>query len=138
MGESAPIKLLLAAAVLLPPAACMGGTLPALAKAITESEAVRGARLARLYGINTLGALFGCVLQAFVLVPAVGIRASILIAAAVNLTLGAVAFALARRAAVGADRGASAGHPSAAAGPATATPPPPPSPPPARPPPRSR
>ena len=98
VGSSAPIQLLLAAAVLLPPAVCMGGTLPALAKAITESPAVRGARLARLYGINTLGAVAGCVLEAFVLVPTVGVRASILLAAAINLGLGAAAFALARRA----------------------------------------
>jgi spermidine synthase len=98
VGSSAPIQLLLAAAVLLPPAVCMGGTLPALAKAITESPAVRGARLARLYGINTLGAVAGCLLEAFVLVPTVGVRASILLAAAINLGLGAAAFALARRA----------------------------------------
>jgi hypothetical protein len=74
VGQAAPLKLLLAAAVLLPPAALMGGTLPALARAITESAAVRVARLARLYGINTFGAVVGCLLEAFVLVPSSAYR----------------------------------------------------------------
>ncbi|MEW6283630.1 MAG: fused MFS/spermidine synthase, partial [Candidatus Eremiobacterota bacterium] len=55
-----------------------------------------GAGLSSVYGWNTLGAFLGAVLAGFVLLPTVGLRASLLGAASVNLLVAAGAFLLAR------------------------------------------
>ncbi|MBI3461545.1 MAG: fused MFS/spermidine synthase [Planctomycetes bacterium] len=94
------VTLLLAAAVMLPPTVLMGGTLPVLAKQVVHSSDTLGARLGALYGWNILGAVLGCLAQAFVLTVSIGVRGSILLAATVNAVLGftaAVIAALRRR-----------------------------------------
>ena len=77
----ARVALLLA--ILVPPAALMGATLPVLV-ARCERGAL-GAGLARLYAINTLGAVVGSVLGGFLLLPALGLTATTIVAAALNL-----------------------------------------------------
>src|SRR5205807_8554196 len=52
--------------------------------------------LGRLYALNTLGAVVGTALAGFFLIERVGIRPSLYATAALNLTLGAAALALAR------------------------------------------
>ncbi len=91
------LRLLLAAIVLGPPTFLMGGTLPAAVRAAAEAED-RGRRsLGALYGANTLGAVTGALLVTFLAVEFMGIRKAILTAALLNLLLGVVAQAAARR-----------------------------------------
>ena len=75
---------------LLPPAALMGATLPVLV-AHVERDLV-GAGLARLYALNTLGAVAGSLAAGFLLLPGLGLTATTFVAAALNLAVAAVAW----------------------------------------------
>ena len=91
------VRFLCSAAVLLVPTILMGATLPlALQSSVADSSGV-GGRLSVLYGINTAGAIAGCLLAGFVLIGGVGIRTTFRIAALVNLAIGAAALLMARR-----------------------------------------
>jgi spermidine synthase len=91
------LKLAISALLLLPPTALMGGTLPVLAKHVGIDDRTRGRSLGLLYSFNTLGAMAGAAVIAFVWIVAVGVRGSILIAAAINVALGLAALWLAAR-----------------------------------------
>jgi len=94
---SVTLRFGLAALVLLVPTTLMGGTLPALTKGFMGVERDRlQTSLGRLYALNTLGAVVGTALAGFFLIERVGIRPSLYATAALNLTLGAAALALAR------------------------------------------
>lgn len=96
-GPSVALRFGLAALVLLVPTTLMGGTLPALTKGFMGVERDRlQTSLGRLYALNTLGAVAGTALAGFFLIERVGIRPSLYATAALNLTLGAAALALAR------------------------------------------
>ena len=85
------------AVVLFVPTFLMGGTLPVLVRGITRSAAELGARLSRLYWVNTTGAVAGTFAAGFIFLPAFGLRRTLGIAVALNLTAGAIALLLARR-----------------------------------------
>lgn len=95
-GVSVVLRFGLAGVVLLVPTTLMGGTLPVLTRAFTAADRDRlRTHLGRLYGINTLGAVLGTALAGFVLIEHVGIRASLLGTALVNLGIGFAALRLA-------------------------------------------
>ena len=78
-------RLLLSVAVLAVPTIAMGGTLPAAARAVTRAGDIRRQHLAALYALNTLGAVAGCMVATFFLLELFGTRATLWLAAAVNL-----------------------------------------------------
>ena len=92
----ASARLVLVMLALLPPAALMGATLPVLV-AHVERDLV-GAGLARLYALNTLGAVAGSLAAGFVLLPGLGLTATTFVAAALNVGVAAVAWSAGRRA----------------------------------------
>jgi spermidine synthase len=94
-GESL-LKLGLSFAILLPPTSLMGATLPLLAEHTVERFGHLGTRVGRLYALNTLGAAVGCFLAGFAAMPALGIRGTTWAAAALNFTVGTLAFVLGR------------------------------------------
>ena len=96
-GTIAVIRFLLCAAVLAIPAALMGGTLPLISRSYVRRLDRVGSAAGALYGINTLGGVAGCFLAGFVLMPSIGTRATLWGAAAVNLALAALAYAIDRR-----------------------------------------
>ncbi len=79
------VRLVLSALVLAIPTIAMGGTLPAAARAVTSSGDQRRRQLAMLYGCNTLGAVIGCGVATFIALELFGTRATLWLAAAVNL-----------------------------------------------------
>src|SRR4051812_6575201 len=91
-------RLALSVLVLVVPTIAMGGTLPAAARAVTRNGDVRRQDLATLYGVNTLGAVAGCVLSTFFLLEIYGTRTTLWLAAAINLLVATVARAVERRA----------------------------------------
>src|SRR5437870_2471229 len=94
-GASVALRFGLAAVVLLVPTTLMGGTLPVLTRAFMGAERRElKPSLARLYGLNTLGAVAGTALAGFSLIEYVGIRASLWATAALNVALGAIALRL--------------------------------------------
>jgi len=102
----------LAFAALVVPTFLMGGTLPVLVAAVVRRHADLHARLASLYAINTFGAAAGALFAGFVLMPAFGVRATELLAAAGNLAIGVTALGWSYlRARVDADESARADEP---------------------------
>jgi len=123
-------RLALAAAVLLPPTVLAGGTLGAAARAVEREGDPRRRATAVLYGVNTLGAMMGCLGTTFFTLEALGTRRTLWLAALVNMIVAVVARALARR--FGDTTGAAStvrqedGPATAVDGPAPAVPGPPP------------
>ncbi len=87
-------------AVLLPPTAFMGATLPLLARHAVRSEAEIGSRVGVLYAVNTAGAIAGTLSAAFWLMPELGLRRTVWGGAALNGLVFALAALLARGAAL--------------------------------------
>jgi len=88
--------------VLLPATFAMGATLPAMERfafALAPGRHVGG-----LYAANTSGAVAGTLAAAYVLLPGLGMRASVAGFACSNLLCGALAWALARKRATGAQQ----------------------------------
>jgi len=79
------------AVVLFVPTFLMGGTLPILVRAVTRTSADLGIRVSQLYWVNTLGAVAGTLLSGFILLPAVGLRATVACAALLNVVAGLIA-----------------------------------------------
>lgn len=88
------VRVALVALLLVPPTVLMGGTLPLFCRHFTA----RGERVAwpvgGLYAINTLGAAAGCAAAGLVLIPVLGIRLTVLLAAALDFAAGAIVLTL--------------------------------------------
>ena len=90
-------RFLLSSLVLLVPTTLMGATLPVLAAALVRSSDRNSNSVARLYACNLAGAILGTLAAGFVLLPALGVRATIAVAAILNVIVGIVAIVLQRR-----------------------------------------
>jgi spermidine synthase len=95
---SALLRLLLSALVLGVPTVAMGGTLPAVARSLTAPDDPRRGGFALAYAANTLGAVAGCSLATFFLLEHLGNRATLGLAALLNLLIGLAARFLTREA----------------------------------------
>jgi spermidine synthase len=110
-GESTTFALIrfgLAFASLLPAAALMGATLPVLVAHFEHG--LVGPALARLYALNTFGAVAGSLAGGFALLPGLGLAGTTWFAAALNVVVALIAWNASRAA------GRPAGAPAPAAG----------------------
>ena len=90
------IRFALSFLLLLIPTTLMGGTLPVLSKFFVKKLKNLGWDIGHLYSVNNLGAVIGVLLAGFLLIETAGIRATIFIAAAVNLFIALVVLAMRR------------------------------------------
>jgi len=90
-------RFVLSGLVLLVPTTLMGATLPVLAAALVRSPAGDSNSVTRLYACNLAGAILGTLAAGFVLLPALGVRTTIAVAAAINVIVGVIAILLQRR-----------------------------------------
>jgi len=74
------------------PTLLMGATLPVLSRFFIVSFSHLGRRVGDLYATNTMGAVLGCALAGYWLIPAVGMRATVTIAATLNVLIALVIF----------------------------------------------
>jgi len=95
-GAFAVARALLAATLLLPPALCLGGTLPMLAQHLIRDPRALGRIATRLYAVNTLGGAAGALAAGFWLPGLLGVRAAYLLAVALNAAIGILALLLDR------------------------------------------
>jgi spermidine synthase len=95
-GALLALRFVGSALVLFLPTFLMGGTLPVLVRGLTRNAADLGARLSRLYWINTAGAVAGTFAAGFLFLPSLGLRRTLGIAVALNFAAGALALFLAR------------------------------------------
>ncbi len=79
------------------PTGFMGATLPLLTRYAVRTDRQLGPRVALLYALNTAGAVAGAVAAAFILLPRLGLGATVWIGVAVNALIFALAVLLARR-----------------------------------------
>lgn len=92
-----PFRFVLAILLLLVPTVCMGATLPVLMRGVAYDETKFGARMAWLYGVNTLGAVAGVMLSGFYLIPTFGLTRTNQLAAGSEVLAGLAAWFLAHR-----------------------------------------
>ncbi len=84
-------QLLLALLVMTPPALFMGASFPYLVRVAGGRYHEAGTPVGLIYGFNTLGAIVGALGGTLLLLPALHVRGSVLLAAAVNLLVAAIA-----------------------------------------------
>jgi spermidine synthase len=89
-------QLLLVGVLFLPPTIAMGATLPLMARFATDATEDAAKHVGRLYGANTLGAVFGTAIAGFVLLPKLGLAITTWLVAGTNLALALVAASVAR------------------------------------------
>jgi spermidine synthase len=90
------LRLVLSALVLGVPTFLMGGTLPAVARAVQADDDLGRRRLGWLYGINTLGAVTGCIAATFWMLESLGTRGTLFCACALNMLVACGAWWLSR------------------------------------------
>jgi len=83
-------KFLLCFVILLIPASLMGGTLPAAIRFVTGNLKMVGSRVGVLYGLNTLGAVVGCVAAGYFLIVSLGAQETTVLAALINCAIGVI------------------------------------------------
>jgi spermidine synthase len=88
------LQLAIAGAALVPSTLLIGATFPC-AVAVVARSGPPGRSVGHVYAVNTLGAIAGVVLTGFVLVPALGVHATIKLGVLVNLIAGAALVATA-------------------------------------------
>jgi spermidine synthase len=91
------IRLCLSVVVLGVPTFLMGGTLPAVTRALESVRDVHRRSLGVMYGMNTLGAVVGTLLATFLALEMLGTRVTLWSAVALNLIVAGAAFFLSRR-----------------------------------------
>ncbi|MGA8025537.1 MAG: fused MFS/spermidine synthase [Bryobacteraceae bacterium] len=101
LGDSRPLLLgmrfLGAAVVLFVPTFLMGGTFPILVSGTANSDNEVAKRVSQLYWSNAVGAVSGTLLAGFALLPVLGLRLTILSAAALNGIAGLIALFVRKR-----------------------------------------
>ncbi|MBI3065555.1 MAG: fused MFS/spermidine synthase [Deltaproteobacteria bacterium] len=95
LNESYPflfnlVLFFLSFVLLVFPTMLMGATLPVLSRFFVRSFADFGRRVGDLYATNTLGAVIGCAGAGFFLIPGLGMRMTVYVAAGINLVIGLV------------------------------------------------
>lgn len=84
------LRLALALAIVAPPAVMMGGTLPLLARHLVGRAVDTQRAVARLYGLNSLGAVLGAGVAGFALLPFFGVYPSLVVASVLNFIAAAL------------------------------------------------
>jgi len=74
--------------LLLPPTALMGGTLPIVSRLFVRDERTLGRRVGLLYALNTFGAVLGTAVVGYFVLPALGMRATLALAATLSIAVG--------------------------------------------------
>lgn len=110
------LQLSISAAALLPSTLLIGATFPCAVAVVARAAARAGWDVGRVYAVNTLGAIAGAVLAGFVLIPAIGVQASIKAGIVANLLLAGLVLVTSTRPAAGWRWGGLAGSLTVAAG----------------------
>ncbi|MDP7249131.1 MAG: fused MFS/spermidine synthase [Planctomycetota bacterium] len=85
------LRAIISGGILLIPTSCMGATLPLLLRHFVQSQEDLGRTIGIVYAINTFGAVGGCTLTGFLLIPELGVSTTTFIAAAANILVGVTA-----------------------------------------------
>ena len=92
------LRFLLSCLMLLIPTTLMGATLPLLTAALMRSPAQTSTSITKLYTRNLAGAICGSLAAGFLLLPTLGVRATIYTACLINVVIGIVTILADKRA----------------------------------------
>jgi len=90
------IQLLLSFLIMLVPTTFMGATFPVVSKINTVSLEELGIDVGNVYSINTLGSIIGSLAAGFLLIPLIGVKATVFVAAALNIGVSLTMIAVSR------------------------------------------
>jgi len=90
-------RFLLSCVMLLLPTTLMGATLPLLSAALVQSAGQTSTSITKLYTRNLVGAIGGCLIAGFFLLPVFGVRLTIYVAAVINIAIGLATILAERR-----------------------------------------
>ncbi len=90
-------QFILAFIALILPTTLIGGTFPVMSKIYTEEFDALGEKVGVVYSLNTVGAAVGAFSSGFVLMPILGLNRTTLLAAFVNLAVGAIIYDLSNK-----------------------------------------
>ena len=96
-GALVAAKILGSVLTILLPTFLMGGTMPAMARYVVRSMEGVGPRISRLYFLNSLGAVVGCLLAGFYLVRVFGMASAMMVGSVLNIVAGMAAYLVLRR-----------------------------------------
>ena len=82
-------RVIFAGGVLVIPTVLMGGTFPAISRTLLAEDRSFGRDLGAIYSVNTFGAVIGAIATGFILLPALGMSASLFLAAGINCAVAA-------------------------------------------------
>jgi spermidine synthase len=91
------LRFVICFVVMLVPTTMMGGTLPVLSRFVVSRRSSIGFGVGTLYSINTFGAVLGTFSAGYMLIPAMGLSATVYLAAVVNLAVGVGCYLLSKR-----------------------------------------
>jgi spermidine synthase len=100
------VPTLFALAILSPVILLMGATFPLFLAHASREIGRPGVAAGRVYGVNTLGAVAGTLAGGLLLLPALGIRGSLVVAGLADVLVGLACLAIGRRSAIGGYSGA--------------------------------
>ncbi len=80
--------------IILIPTGLMGATLPLLSRYVVTNNNQIATRVSLLYGMNTLGAVFGTIIAGFILLPKIGLNGTIWVGVSVNFIIFIIAIFL--------------------------------------------
>ena len=93
-GLAVGAQVLASAVVIVPAAVLMGGTVPLLVRGVASGRADPAQPTGALYGWNTVGAAAGAALATYGLLPVIGLQGAVVLAAVLNMMIGAAALVL--------------------------------------------
>jgi len=91
-----PAVIVLSVAFMIVPTALMGATFPVACQVLVPRTETVGRDVGSLYAAGTAGSVLGCILAVSILLPAAGLRDTIVIIALVELTIALVASSASR------------------------------------------
>jgi len=90
------VHIILIASALALPTSFMGATLPVLSRYLIRNQQQTGKDVGILYAVNTFGAVSGVLIAGYLLPTVIGIKATIYMAATVNITISLVLLGITR------------------------------------------
>lgn len=93
-------RFALSSLLLLVPTTLMGATLPIISSAVLNSLGHDSGSVTKLYACNLVGAIVGTLAAGFVLLPFLGVRNTIYVAAFINIVIGLITITADRRSVV--------------------------------------
>ncbi|MBW1805603.1 MAG: fused MFS/spermidine synthase, partial [Deltaproteobacteria bacterium] len=88
------IRFTIVLALILPSTILMGASLPLFCRQFVKNERSIGLSIGLLYGLNTMGAVIGCIMCGFYLIPHLGVNRTIWVGSVINILIGLIVWSI--------------------------------------------